>query len=206
MELAVAFVGGASAKIYDDIVDDGIPVSDVVKESLKGVQWMSLTALSLNDFNFAAFMYLMTLLHYFTSPDSFSNSYEFSLLLIFPVLFLLNYKTITYFKPIDCILFVGLTIAALVDHIWLDENISNRKFVIRTCELIGGIGLLVASYYLQMSVFIQKIISYTVAYLLLSSLFQLYRVYCPSIQEQAKKEDIPIKAGEDLNAGPTKST
>lgn len=193
MELAVAFVGGASAKLYDDIVDDGIPVSDIVKESLKGVQWMSLAALSLNDFNFAAIIYLIVIVNYITTPSAYTFSYEKSLLIIYPLIFLLNYSTIKSLNSADIFLPVVFLFLIGVDTLIVPENISYKKLIIRCIVSLALFILLLLCNYLNISSSIKKFLMYSFAYLLTSSLYHLYVLYYPKTQKQPIKEENPIK-------------
>ena len=96
MNTIIPLIGGITAKVYDDIVDTNIKVTDTFKESLKGIQWVTLTLMTINDFNFTFFIYIMTILNYLGNPDGYNMPYEYSLLLVFPFLMLLNYNTIEY--------------------------------------------------------------------------------------------------------------
>jgi hypothetical protein len=126
----IGLLGGISAKLYDDIVDEKIEISDTVKECLKGVQWMMLALLSANDYNFILIFYTMNLLNYFGDPSAYSGSYEFSLLLMIPLLFLLNVGTIHSFDYINIITIISFLILFFVEPIVLSTNVSYAKLIL----------------------------------------------------------------------------
>jgi len=90
MDILYAVIGGVSAKMYDDIVDTPIEVSELVKECLKGLQWISLTLLCVRDFNFLIAIYGYVYINYLSNPDAFASPYEFSLLVLVPLFFILS--------------------------------------------------------------------------------------------------------------------
>lgn len=93
MDYIYPIIGGISAKLYDDIIDEGIEVNETLKEALKGVQWITLALASIGDFNYSIIMYITNLAHHFGNPDSFKFPYEFSLLCVYPIFILLSFHT-----------------------------------------------------------------------------------------------------------------
>ena len=174
MDIIIPLLGGISAKLYDDIVDEKIEVSDVIKECLKGLQWMSLAILSVNDFNFILIFYVMNILNYIGDPSAFSCSYEFSLLLMVPLLFLFSFDTIHSFSYIDMICVFGFLILFYVEPYFMPNNVSYAKLIHRSIGTILFILLLFWSDYLHISPSITKITTYLIGYGTVSVIFQLY--------------------------------
>ena len=92
-----SFIGGFSAKLYDDI-NDNIYFTDFKKniflmELLKGLHYVSFMSVGMTDNLFYFISYIANLLNLLANKDAFSNSYEKSLLYTFLLgLFALNYK------------------------------------------------------------------------------------------------------------------
>ena len=93
MEYIYTLIGGISAKLYDDIVDEGFEVNDTFKEALKGVQWITLALTSIGDFNYSIIIYFTNILYNFSSPESYKLPYEFSLLCVYPIFIVLSFYT-----------------------------------------------------------------------------------------------------------------
>jgi hypothetical protein len=184
----IGLLGGISAKLYDDVVDEKIEISDTVKECLKGVQWMMLALLSANDFNFILIFYTMNLLNYFGDPSAYSGSYEFSLLLMIPLLFLLNVGTIHSFDYINIITIISFLILFFVEPIVLSTNVSYAKLIHRSIGTTLLILLSFGSDYLQLSPSIIKITTYLIGYGIISILFQLYLLSHPRPEQQPVPE------------------
>ena len=62
MDYLYAFLGGLLCKAYDDFNDNHM-IGSHVQELLKGSQWILLTLLSYNDFNFALVNYVINALN-----------------------------------------------------------------------------------------------------------------------------------------------
>lgn len=175
----IPLLGGISAKVYDDIIDEKIEVSDVVKEGLKGLQWMILALLSVDDFNFIFIFYVMNLLNYIGDPSAFSGSYEFSLLVMVPLLFLFNFNTIHSFHYIDIICVIGFLILFYIEPYFMPNNVSYAKLIHRSIGTILFIVFLCWSDYLHISPSIMKITTYLIGYGTVSIIFQLYLLLYP---------------------------
>jgi hypothetical protein len=92
-----AFVGGVSAKLYDDIEDNeellNFKKNTFLMELLKGFHYISFMAVGMTDNLFYLISYLGNFLHTFNNEEAFSNPYEYSLSYSFFFgLFLLNYS------------------------------------------------------------------------------------------------------------------
>jgi len=168
MEYAFSAIGGVSAKIYDDIVDNNIEVSDTAKEALKGVQWISLAILSIHDFNFTLFFYIMNFLLYLNNNDSYNLPYEHSLLYVYPFFLLFNYSTIELCSYLDVIPLVCIILGFCVEPYIFPEDFSYKKIISRMLLCITYIILL----NIGLSNFMNKILIYALLYALTSVIFQ----------------------------------
>jgi hypothetical protein len=169
MDYTFAAIGGISCKIYDDIVDNNIEVADTFKEALKGIQWMILALLSINDFNFTVFFYIINFLNYLNNNEAFSLPYEHSLLYVYPLLLFFNYNTAQVFNYIDIIPIMLCFLAGAVESYIFPEDLSNKKIISRSVACLGAFILL----FVGLSKFMNKIILYGLFYGLTSVLFQL---------------------------------
>jgi len=191
MEVFIALLGGISAKLYDDIVDSDITVNDTVKESLKGIQWTTLTALSLHDFNFTFLMYFLNFVNHLVNPEAFKLPYEYSLLLVYPFLMFLNYDTVQYLNPINLVMLVPCMLSVCLEPYLFTEDVSYNKFISRTCISIILIIFILFNNYLNISPSILKISIYALGYLITSSCFQLYLLYNKNQKDNSNKPDTP---------------
>ena len=140
MEYLFALVGGVSAKLYDDIVDEGFEVSDTIKESLKGIQWITLALISINDFNFTIMNYIKNVLNHLGNSEAYKNPYEFSLLLVYPIFLVLSFHTIQYPNLMYILGFLIFSTGMFIEPFIIVENVSYRKMIIRlimACLCIG---------------------------------------------------------------------
>lgn len=169
MDYTFAAIGGISCKIYDDIVDNNIEVTDTFKEALKGIQWMILAVLSINDFNFTVFFYIINFLNFLNNNEAFSLPYEHSLLYVYPLLLFFNYNTAQVFNYIDIIPIMLCFLAGAVESYIFPEDLSNKKIISRSVACLGAFILL----FVGLSTFMNKIILYGLFYGLTSVLFQL---------------------------------
>ena len=173
-----AVLGGASAKIYDDIIDNNIPMNETVLESLKGIQWISLTAISLNDFNLTLVMYAFCILNWFANPDAFVIPYEISLLILYPFFFIWNFSTASFFsfKDIFCILIIiGSAVFEPVIHKFIHYTEgSAEKFLLRLSSAIITFAVLMIGKEIDISSSIITFIIYSLTYTTVSAIFQGY--------------------------------
>jgi hypothetical protein len=176
MEYLLPLISGISAKVYDDISDTNISVSDIIKESLKGVQWTTLALLSVNDFNFTSIFYISILSNYFGDPTAYSTPYEQALLLIFPCLLFFNFHTIQSMNLINLIVIIPFIIVMYSEQLFITENVSYKKLLSRLVMLFNLIIVCIFSTYLHLSPSILKIVIYGIGYLLISCIFQIYNL------------------------------
>jgi hypothetical protein len=177
MNTIIPLIGGITAKVYDDIVDTNIKVTDTFKESLKGIQWVTLTLMTINDFNFTLLFYIINVLNHLGNPDAFDMPYEYSLLLVFPFLMLLNYNTIEYINLRSLLLFIPFIITMFIEPCIITENVSLKKLISRSIISSGLIILILLHSYFNLSPSILKIVIYALGYGITSSLFQYYMLY-----------------------------
>lgn len=92
-----SFIGGFSAKLYDDI-NDNIYFTDFKKniflmELLKGLHYVSFMSVGMTDNLFYFISYIANLLNLLANNNGYSNPYEYSLIYTFLFgLLVLNYK------------------------------------------------------------------------------------------------------------------
>jgi len=175
MDLFLAFLGGVSCKMYDDLNDMDIIHSDKLNEALKGLQWIILSVLSIHDFNFAMIIYTVNLINSFVNSKEWSEPYEFTGLYVFPILLLLSFHTRTYFSVFDILLFVGFILIASIEPFIFTEETSYSKLISRIiCAILLIILVLKSSHGISQSVL--KCLYYSLAYFITSSFFQVYKV------------------------------
>jgi len=173
-----AVLGGASAKIYDDIIDNNIPMNGTILESLKGIQWISLTAISLNNFNLTFILYLFCILNCFANPDAFVIPYEHALLILYPFFFIWNFPTASFFSFKDIfflMMVVGTAIVEPILHKYVPYTEgSAEKFLLRFCSAIMTFALLMIGKEIDISSSIITFIIYSLTYTIVSAGFQGY--------------------------------
>ena len=212
MFVLYSLAAGAIAKIYDDIIDMNLEVSETVKEVLKGLQLITLTLLSVNDFNFSAFLYTICFINYLEKPECWSNAYEFSLLWIYP-LFLCNPTTakIPTISDIPFIIPFAIHVfgSMIVDKFKLYEmsnsfdaiadrkEVSLLKYVSRSFLSFGCFMAFVLANHLDVSEYLLKLLLFATAYLFVSSLFQFYMLYDKIHTEEGLKDEL-IELSKDI--------
>ena len=190
MDTIFAFLGGVSAKLYDDLHDNNM-ISPSIQELLKGSQWMLLTLLSHSDFNFTSINYIMNLLNATSNPEGYKPPYEKSLLILYPLLLLISYHTMKSFSLFDIVYILMLMIGMAVEPLIITEEFSYKKLCTRVILTINMcIGIYIGLKY-GISTSIIKILMYMVGYFLVSSFFQAYLVYTNSSETTSSvKEDV----------------
>ena len=177
MESLISFIAGISNKVYDDIVDNNIEINDTAKESLKGIQWTTLTVLSINDFNFTLLNYIINILNHFGNPDAYKEPYEFSLLLVYPFLLLLNYHTAESLDLINIFVIIPFLIVMYIEPYFITHDLSSMKLISRILISIGLCITLVLNNHIPFSTSVIKLVIYSLGYAITSSLFQFYMLY-----------------------------
>jgi len=173
MDYLYAFLGGLSCKIYDDLNDNGM-IGSHVQEVLKGSQWILLTLLSYNDFNFALINYIINGLNALNNWEEWKFSYETSLLILTPIFLLISFHTANYFSNYDLFYLVVFVLCMGLEPLIIKEEFSYRKFIVRIIALIISILGIVLGIYLGVSPSLVKISCYATGYFLFSSGFQAY--------------------------------
>lgn len=175
-----AVLGGVSAKIYDDITDNNISVNETLLESLKGLQWISLTALSLGDFNFVAIMYFFNIANWIGGPNGFTTPYELSLLIVYPMFFIYTFWTMANLTKPDIIsiffiLLAGIGEPIMHKFIGYTEGSPEKLLQRFTSVIIFGAWVILKNE-LKISFFITKFLLYGIGYGIISCFFQYYLI------------------------------
>jgi|AACY02.14.fsa_nt_gi hypothetical protein len=173
MDYLYAFVGGLLCKAYDDFNDNHM-IGSHVQELLKGSQWILLTLLSYNDFNFALVNYVINALNALNNWQEWKFSYESSLLVLAPVFLLVSFHTVKYFSMYDWVYLVVFILSMALEPLIIKEEFSYRKLVVRLIALINSIFGVIFGVYLGVSPSLVKISCYATGYFLFSSGFQTY--------------------------------
>jgi hypothetical protein len=217
MEYIYPLIGGISAKLYDDIVDEGFEVNDTFKEALKGAQWITLALASIGDFNYSIITYVLNVLNHWGNPEAFKFPYEFSLLCVYPIFILLSFHTRTSFTIMDYLIILASCLAMFIEPMIIIENASYRKLIIRSssvvvfiCVVIFGLYFNTFSSFLNLDYFtlyfnlptsslnistaVLKLLFYGIGYFAMSSLFQVYLINKPGPAKEDKKEKADEKA------------
>jgi hypothetical protein len=206
MFVLYSLLAGAIAKIYDDIVDMKLDVPEYIKEVLKGLQLITLTLLSVNDFNFSALIYAICLINSLEKPECWSNAYEFSLLWVYPVFFLCNLTTVAIPSLIDIPFLIPFIIhifgsmvvkkfqlielSTSFDSIADRKEVSLLKYIARSSLSTTCFVAFVIANYMDVSEYMLKIILFATAYLFVSSLFQFYMLYDRIHTEEGLKDEL----------------
>jgi len=103
--LFVAIFAGIVCKLYDDLEDNYILEkfkNSTFMEYLKGIHYICITALGIQDPLFFIFFYLGNFCNYLSNPLAFNEPYEYSLIFSFLlVVIVLDYNKITYLHIFD---------------------------------------------------------------------------------------------------------
>ena len=184
MSLFISLLGGAAAKLYDDLEDNMFLQkfrNTTFMEFLKGIHYISCTSLSIEEPMFFIILYATSFFHSFTNKEGYSNPYEHSLLYSFLLLFIiLDYKKITSFSLTDTLNIVLLISLISIEPLIMkilcndckDSEYSFIKMILRCIGCCNSIIL----YYFNKSQSIKFFISYVIGYLLISILVQFYSV------------------------------
>ena len=160
-------------KVYDDLNDMNILKSDILNEIIKALSSIFLTLVSINDFNFSVFFYLVNLGNSIANPNEWSSPYEVSFLYIHPICFILSFHTreyLTFFDILVCILTIG---CAYIEPLLVTEEISYKKIIGRVSGILHcSIALYFSSYFTISHVLI-KSFYLVIAYNITSICFQL---------------------------------
>ena len=172
MDLAVALIAGAAAKIYDDGVDTGLLTDEYQKKILETLQCFLLGILSVNNFMFTVIMYTINLIAHLFDEEAFKNPYENSLIIVYPIFFILSFQKRKWPTCIDAFITIILSLVAIIETSSIKENTSPRKAIIRFLTII----FLACIYYITISHEIQIFTVYFIGYMIVSTIFQIYSV------------------------------
>jgi hypothetical protein len=175
-----AFLGGLSCKLYDDLNDNIVLkkfYNTTFMEYLKGIHYISLISVSIDDPLFFIIFYIGCFLNHLRDGDAFKEPYEHSLLYSFILLFIiLDYTKITNDVGLtDIIIFsvflFSMFIEKVVMHYFVqDSEFSTSKLIIRMLALI----CVVLSFLLCKSKSTKHLFTYLTGYVILSILIQYY--------------------------------
>ncbi len=94
MDYIIPLIGGITCKLFDDLDDNNFLTNDLFREFLKGIQWITLTLMSYNDFNFSVVAFVINVVNAISNwGTAWNNGYEKSLLILYPVFLFLSYST-----------------------------------------------------------------------------------------------------------------
>ena len=174
MEYLISFLGGLSCKIYDDLFDNKLFKNDIFEESLKGTQWIILTLMSYNDFNFTACFYLINLLNAMPNWNAWDIGYEKSLLILYPVFLLLSFSTRQSLTLFDLLYVLTFCVGMGIEPLLIKEEYSIRKLIVRSFLSISMFAWILIGHYFNVSWSFLKVAIYGLGYIITSSIFQLY--------------------------------
>lgn len=174
MDVLIPILGGISCKLYDDLNDNNFLTNEVLKESLKGSQWILLSLLSHNDFNFTIIAYFVNFLNAIHNFDEWNHGYETSLLLLYPIFLFLSFSTRRSITYIEIFYLLFISCSMIFDPVVIKEEYSFRKFIQRNLVFLVSVFSVVIGFYFGISMSIIKLGLYSIGYFLTSSLFQLY--------------------------------
>lgn len=175
-----AFLGGLSCKLYDDLNDNIVLkkfYNTTFMEYLKGIHYISLVSVSIDDPLFFIIFYIGCFLNHLRDGDAFKEPYEHSLLYSFILLFIiLDYTKITNDVGLTDIIilsmfFFSMFMEKMVMHYFgKDGEFSTLKLKLRTLALI----CVVLSFLLCKSKSTKHLFTYLTGYVILSILIQYY--------------------------------
>jgi hypothetical protein len=189
----IALLAGAAAKLYDDLEDNNFLQkfrNSTLMEFLKGLHYISFTALSVEEPMFFVLNYLYNILHSFGNKEGYSKPYEHSLLYSFLLLFIIiDYKKITSFCLIDkLIILAGILMSGLEPLVFnFDSKDSEYSFGKMKGRIITMILQIIICYF-SISNTTKYITSYIIGYLFISVLVQLYSLRMEKLKVEIEKE------------------
>ena len=129
------FIAGFVNKLYDDLVDNKClkPYKNkFVMELLKGLHYITLTAVSLQNPLFFILFCSWCLINCLGDLHCWENSYEKSLFFSFLVLFLLiDYKKVKELNIVDYIVMVIIFVTGFIEPLFIRCEVSLLKLIIR---------------------------------------------------------------------------
>jgi len=185
MYLLIAFIAGILCKLYDDIIDAGLEVSQTLKEALKIAHAVLFCYIAASDYNFAFLCYVVNLINAFLNPGAWTGAYERACLYVLWIPCLLAIMA-GYSPTASNIWDVAIMTVLVCASAWdatrdispttttapsLETEISPKKLVLRA---IGALGLIIAVIFIPFSSYVKKSAAYIIGYLLMSCAFQIW--------------------------------
>lgn len=183
MEHLFAFLGGVTNKLYDDLHDNGL-ITPSTQEILKGSQWMLLTLLSHSDFNFTLINYIINGLNAINNHEAWKYPYEKALLILYPFLLIISYRTMSSFSIYDGLCILILISVLALEPLIIKEEYSYRKLFMRIFISISTIIGIFIGINFGISNSILKLLIYSLGYALVSSCFQAYLLFIQTSVEE----------------------
>jgi hypothetical protein len=184
----ISFLGGLSAKMYDDFSDNNLLQkfhNKTFMEFLKGIHFISFTTASIQEPLFFIVSYLANVLNYFGNYDAYSEHYEYSLLFSFLLLFaIIDYTKITAVNLFDKILILCFCSIMFLEPILLRRFFQNSEFSLQ--KMIMRITMLVFAmifYVFATSMPMKYIYAYIIGYFVFSVGVQCYSLHATKKQQ-----------------------
>lgn len=183
----ISFLGGLSAKLYDDMSDNKLLkkyYNKTFMEFLKGLHFITFTTISIYEPLFFISEFFANVLNHLANENAYKDHYEYSLLFSFVLLFfIIDYSKISCVGLMDIIFIIGLLCSLYVEPILMsyfnvNKEFSFEKMVVRSILTLGGI----LAYRLSTHNAVKCIFAYGIGYLLCSAIIQMY-----SINKKRKK-------------------
>ena len=193
-------------KAYDDLSDNSKLhkfKTDFIMEVLKGLQYISLTSLSIEEPLFFYVVYIGNALNSLTNPDGFKDPYEHSLLYSYPVLFLVLWGiSFSNLGLMDWVVFLAICAVCIIEPIVVkylfqkNEESSFCKLIIRLLGCFLEIGILL--FINELSASTKYLVSCSLGYCALSACVQFYSVFVANEDQ----ETVPISTPVDIKPVP----
>ena len=178
--ILIALLSGVVAKLYDDLEDNDRLESfknPTLLECLKIIEIITLTFLGIEEPMFFITCYFIVLSHFIVDNSCYNNSYEYSLVIIFPIMFLLmDYTKIKLLSFTETFFLVLMAFGVCLEPYITTSHISEyslTKLIIRSL----GILFFVIIFFICKSIPITIICVYSIGYTLTSALVQIYSLY-----------------------------
>jgi hypothetical protein len=186
MDVFLSLFAGATAKIYDDCVDNKIITNTYHIKMLETLHCYLLGGLSINNFTFSLIAFIVIICNYIGGKGQYSNPYEFSLMAMYPIFIILSYSKIAFLTVFDWILFIYLCVMLCLEPIFIKEDASPRKLILRFIYT-AFFTLSMPFYYKLLSNGVFLTLLYIIGYSIISIGFQLYVCSHMSISEFNKQ-------------------
>ena len=209
LSLFISLLGGLSVKVYDDLNDNIILQkfrNDTFMEFLKGLHFISFTAISIEEPLFFIISYIGNLMNYLGNNEAFSEPYEHSILYSVMILFIiLDYKKITDICLLDKLLMVCMCSTMFIEPIIMHYFFKNSEFSFQKMIIRSLLLICVTIYcFLSKSRALKYVFSYFIGYFTISVLVQCYSLITINkgekevVKEDLLKEDLLKQVKEEI--------